>query len=92
MNCEHADKGKELEVRDKIEVTLIKLSTLKSTISDLRLQCEELRKMKLRDKDKILSCSECGNTAKLGEEIVIRNSAGTKKNYYHKKCFQALWL
>jgi len=82
----------QLVSREKIEVTLIKLQTLKSEISELRLLCENLKKSYSENENKALLCKECGGPMEQGEEVVVKNFTGTEKSYYHKECFQAFWL
>jgi len=85
-------QDEQLKTREKIETTLCKLQTLKNEISELRRQCEELKKLRLEDKGKMLLCSECGNTIEPSQEVVFRDSAGTEKHYYHKACFRELLM
>jgi RNase P subunit RPR2 len=65
---------------------------LKGKVSELRIQCEELKKLHLENEKKALVCSECGKPIAHGQEVTVRDSAGTERSYYHKECFQALWL
>ena len=89
--CEQTGQNDEMKEREKIEAALLKLQTLKSRISELRLQCEQLQKQKLKDEDKEVVCDECGKEIESGQEVRVKASAGSKDRYYHKECFQALW-
>jgi prefoldin subunit 5 len=48
-----------VERKEKVEAVLVKLQSLKSQISELRVQCEALKKLQ-SEKQKDLTCSECG--------------------------------
>ncbi len=89
---EHTNGDEQLATREKIEVTLIKLQMLKGEISELRLQCEKLKKVYSESKNKALLCNECGDPIEQGQEVTVKNFTGTEKSYYHKECFQAFWL
>jgi uncharacterized membrane protein len=86
-------------VREEVEATLRKLQILKSRISELRDQCEELRKLSLHVHtpspeiiDTTLRCTECGRAIEPGEEIVIKDSDGREARRYHKECFKLFWV
>jgi hypothetical protein len=80
------------ERREKVEVTLVRLQSLKHQVSELRKQCEELRKLQSEKQNTALVCRECGNPINQGEEITLKNSFGNLSSYYHKDCFKAIWL
>jgi len=82
------DQGEQANTREKIEITLHKLQALKDKISELRCQCEELRELGLESK--VSLCSECGNAIEPDQEVVVKDSTGMERRYYHMKCFQTL--
>ena len=79
------------ERKEKVEAALDRLKALKCQISELRAQCEELKKLE-SEKRKGLTCSECGKRVEQGEEVTLKDSFGKVKGYYHKDCFKAIWL
>jgi hypothetical protein len=81
----------QLDAKERIEITLVKLHALKEKISELRLQCEELRKKRSENKQSGLSCAECGKPIEPNQEIEIKDSNGTTMRSYHKECFEGLW-
>jgi hypothetical protein len=88
--CEETFGEGQQEDRQKIEVTLARLQMMKKRISELRLQCEELRKTRSEHKYNGPTCAECGEPIELGQEVEIRDSAGTLVRTYHKECFRIL--
>ncbi len=80
-----------VERKEKVEVVLARLHSLKSQVSELREQCEALKKLQL-EKQKDLVCNECGKLIELGQEVVLKSSFGRVKGYYHRDCFKAIWL
>jgi hypothetical protein len=89
---EQSCQYEQLKTRDEVEVTLRKLQILRNRISELRSQCEELRKLRSEDKGNALLCSECGKAIEPGQEIVVKDSEGTQRRNYHKECFRLLWV
>jgi hypothetical protein len=81
-----------VERRDKIEAALVRLQSLKSQIAALRLQCEALKKRQSEQRVEGLVCSECGKRIVLGEEVLLKDSFGEVKRFYHKECFKRIWL
>ena len=79
------------ERKEKVEATLAMLKSLKCQVSELRAQCEALKKLK-SEKQKSLICSECGKLIEQGQEVTLKNSFGEVKSQYHKACFKAIWL
>jgi hypothetical protein len=79
------------ERKEKVEVVLVRLQSLKSQVSELRVQCEALKKLQL-EKQKDLICKECGKLIEQGQEVVLKGSFGKIKGYYHRDCFKAIWL
>lgn len=89
---EQSCQYEQFKAREELEVTLRKLQTLRSRISELRNQCEELKKLSSEDKGNALLCSECGEAIEPGQEIVVKDSEGTQRRNYHKECFKLLWV
>ena len=79
------------ERKETVEATLARLKSLKCQVSELRAQCEALKKLK-SEKQKSLICSECGKLIEQGQEVTLRDSFGNVKSHYHKDCFKAIWL
>jgi hypothetical protein len=80
------------KVKEEVEATLRKLQLLRNRISELRVQCEELRRLSSETKEGILLCNECGKAVDPSEEIVIKGSDGIETAHYHKECFKLLWV
>jgi uncharacterized protein with PIN domain len=80
-----------VERKEKVEIALVKLQSLKSQISELRIQCEALKKRQ-SERQKELTCSECGKSIERGQEVVLKGSFGKLERYYHKSCFKTIWL
>jgi hypothetical protein len=55
------------------------------------MQCEALKKRQL-EKQRDLTCSECGKLIEPGQEVVLKGSFGKLESYYHKDCFKTIWL
>jgi hypothetical protein len=80
-----------VERKEKVEVVLARLQSLKNQVSELRMQCEALKKLQ-SEKQKDLTCNECGKLIEQGQEVVLKSSLGQVKGYYHRDCFKAIWL
>lgn len=87
-SCQH----EQFNAKEEVEVTLHKLQILKSRISELRAQCEELKKISSETKRNALLCSQCGEAIEPGQEIVVKGSGEVEKRQYHKECFKLLWV
>ena len=87
---EQISQDEQIKAKEKIEITLHKLQTLKNKSSELRQKCEELKSTLSENGGKALICSKCGDAIESGQEVVIKDSTGTKTRYYHKECFQDL--
>jgi len=85
------NSNEQLETKERIEATLHKLQALKSRISELRAQCEELQRLRAEDQNSALLCDECGGAIEPGQEVEAKNF-GEKARHYHKECFRKLWL
>jgi hypothetical protein len=79
------------ERKEKVEAALARLKSLKCQVSELRAQCEALKKME-SEKQKGLTCSECGKLIEQGQEVTLKDSFGKVKSHYHKDCFKTIWL
>jgi len=89
--CEDINLNLQLGAKERIEATLQKLQVLRSRISELRAQCEELQRLRAEDQSSALRCDECGRAIEPGEEIEAKNF-GDETRHYHKECFRKLWL
>jgi ribosomal protein S15P/S13E len=87
---EQTSQDERFKTRKKVETTLNQLEMLKNQISELRFHCEELKKLLSENHGRQLLCSECGDTIKPGQEVVVKDSNGIERSHYHKKCFRAL--
>jgi hypothetical protein len=90
-SCEDINLNAQLGAKERIEATLQKLQALKSRISQLRAQCEELQRLHVEDRNGALRCDECGRAIEPGEEVEAKNF-GDEAHHYHKECFRKLWL
>lgn len=88
--CGHTTLNEQLEAKERMQVTLQKLQALKSRVSELRIQCEELQKMN-QDRGGTVLCDECGRAIDSEQGIEARNF-GQEARHYHKECFRKLWL
>jgi hypothetical protein len=85
----------QVKAREEMDITLRKLQVLRGKISELRAQCEELKKLSLKaDSSKAessgLLCNQCGKSIEPGQEIVVKSPGETEKKHYHKECFRLL--
>jgi hypothetical protein len=87
QNCQN----EQVKAREEMDNTLRKLQVLRGKISELRAQCEELRKLGSKTESNGLLCSQCGESIEPGQEIVVKSPNETEKKYYHKECFKSLW-
>jgi hypothetical protein len=96
-----------VKAREDLDTTLRKLQVLRGKISDLRAQCEELRKLSLkadglrtqslkadslRTESSGFLCNQCGESIEPGQEIIVKSLDETEKKHYHKECFKLLWV
>jgi hypothetical protein len=82
--------SKVVDPKEKVEATLARLQSLKSKVSELRLQLEALMEMQAGKQEKALQCNRCGKAIRKGNEIMIKGSLGEIKRSYHKGCFKAV--
>ena len=85
------DSNGQLETKERIVATMHKLQALKSRISELRAQCEELQRLRSEDRNNALLCDECGGSIEPGQEVEAKNF-GENARHYHKECFRKLWV
>ena len=76
--------------REAIEATLARLLSLKSTVSELKLQVEALKGLKVGRIEQFLQCSHCGRLIRKGTEITITSPSGEIKRAVHEDCFRAV--
>lgn len=88
--CGDINLNEQLGAKERIEATLQKLQALKSRISELRAQCEELQRLRVEDQSSALRCDECGGAIEPGQEVEAKNF-GEKAHHYHKECFRKIW-
>ena len=99
-----SNQDKRANSGEKKDVTLRKLQALKDKISEIRHQCEELRKQVSANKvfenkvsenkvseNKASLCNQCGKAIEPYQEVVVKDSAGIERRHYHAKCFQVLF-
>jgi hypothetical protein len=79
-----------VERKEKVQVALARLQSLKCKVSELRAQCEALRKLQSEKQMKALVCNECGKLIREGNEITIKDTFGAVKSYYHGNCFKRI--
>jgi hypothetical protein len=80
------------ERKEQVEAALARLRFLKCRVSELRAQCEALKKRQAEKDDEALVCSDCGKLIEPGQEVTLKNSFGEVKSHYHKDCFKKIWL
>jgi hypothetical protein len=99
-NNEQLFRYEQPKVSEEVQITLRKLQMLKSKISELREQCEELKKLsshthvqrsEARDTS-MQQCSKCGRAIELGQEIVVKDPDGMETGRYHRECFKLFWV
>lgn len=81
-----------LERKEKVEAALARIRSLKRQVSNLRAQCEELKKLESEKQKGALVCNECGKHIRQGQEVMLKDSFGRVKSHYHRDCFKAIWL
>ena len=79
------------ERKEKVEAALARLKSLKCQVSELRAQCEALKKLE-SDRQEGFTCNECGKLIEEGLEVKLKDSFGKVKGCYHRDCFKAIWL
>ncbi len=80
------------EQREKIEAALIRLRAMRSKVNELRMQCESLKSVRAHDQNAMIVCSECGEKIELDQEITVKDGSGNPMSYFHKGCFEKIWI
>lgn len=80
-----------VEQKEKVDIAMARLQSLKCKVAELRLYCEELKKWQSESQTPVLVCNECGKHIKQGQEVILKDSLGKVKSYYHKDCFKGIW-
>jgi hypothetical protein len=78
------------ERKKKVEAALVRLRSLKCQVSELRAQCEALKKLG-SEKQEGLKCSECGKLIEQGLEVTLKDTFGNVKGCCHRDCFTEIW-
>jgi len=78
------------ERKEKVQVALARLQSLKCAVSELRAECEALRKLRSEEPSEALVCSKCGKLIKEGDEITVKDNFGAVKSRYHGDCFKKI--
>ena len=71
--------------KNQIENTMNRLTSLKFKVTELRIECEKIKKLQTEKQ-----CRVCRKTISKGEEITFKDSSRTIQQHYHKTCFGAL--
>jgi hypothetical protein len=78
--------------KETIEAAMVKLMLLKRQISELRFQCEDLKRQQLAKQSFASVCVECGRQVNKDQEVTLKDSFGKIVGVCHKDCFKAIWL
>jgi hypothetical protein len=81
-----------IENRERVEAALVRLKSLKSNVTQIRLQVESLRRLQDESREPNASCAECGKEIEHGQEVTIKDPSGNPRRFYHRECFKALWI
>jgi prefoldin subunit 5 len=79
-----------VERKEKTQAVLARLQSLKCKVSELRAQCEALKKSQSEKQMKALVCNECGKPIKEGNKVTVKDTFGAVKSYYHEDCFKTI--
>jgi len=79
-----------VERKEKVQAALDRLQSLKRKVSEMRAQCEALKKLQSGKQTKALVCNECGKPIKEGNEVTVKDTFGAAKSYYHEDCFKTI--
>jgi hypothetical protein len=80
------------EKKERVEAALARLKSLKSNVTQIRLQVESLRRLQEENRQQLASCFECGKEIKQGQEVTVKDQSGNPRRFYHRECFKALWI
>ena len=78
--------------KEQIETALDRLKVLKRQVSELRLQCEDLKRKQSSKMHSAKLCSKCSQQVELGQKVTLKDSLGNVMGLYHKDCFKTIWL
>jgi len=79
------------ENKDRAEVTLARLKSLRNRVAEIRLQVESLRKLQEENHEKTAICFECGIEIEQGQEVTIKDQTENPTSFYHRDCFKIIW-
>jgi hypothetical protein len=82
------------ESKKKIGTAIGRLKVLKSQVSELREQCEAMKKNQSEKAEMTFEtfvCEECGKQISEDNEVTIKASSGKVISHYHKDCFKKMW-
>jgi prefoldin subunit 5 len=79
-----------VERKEKAQAVLARLQSLKCKVSELRAQCEALKKLQSEKQMKAVACNGCGKLIKEGNEVTVKDTFGAVKSYYHEDCFKTI--
>ena len=92
QTAENHCSGGVTDRKETIEAALVRLRLLKRLVSELRFQCEDLRRQQSAKQSFMSVCAECGKQLDEGQEVTLKDSFGKIMGYCHKDCFKAIWL
>ena len=76
--------------KERVELALARLKSYRCKVSELRAQCETLKKMRSEQKEDLL-CRQCGKPIDKDQKVTLRDSDGKVKGVCHKDCFEEIW-
>ena len=76
--------------KERVELVLARLKSYRCKVSELRAQCETLKKMRSEQKEDLL-CRQCGKPIDKDQKVTLRDSDGNVKGVCHKDCFEEIW-
>jgi Rad3-related DNA helicase len=85
---ERASQKRQIK-KENVQELLHRTEALRDRVSNLRLQCEELRTILNEKPDEATLCSECGQKIERNEEVVFKGA--NEKRTFCKKCFGEMW-
>jgi hypothetical protein len=80
------------EKKERVDAALARLKSLKSNVTQIRLQVESLRRLQEENRQSLASCFECGKDIEQGKEVTVKDQSGNPSRFYHRECFKALWV
>ena len=80
--------SKKPQQKERMEIVLVRLNSLKSKVIDLRNNLEKLKaQTEIKSRNK---CEKCKNPIIKGEEVTFSDHSGKIIQHFHKKCFERL--